>query len=157
MDEHTIKENVNISREQVKWACDRANERTSDYSKFLTGVASVVFGLSPLIRIYETTFVIKIIFIIALILIVVSLFFGAIHIWLEKNHFDTWSNNYYQIFDNWRTASTSKISGEEALGFEKGMFNTCNTKTSDWPLIWQSLLLFLGFIGLLVVISLSIF
>ncbi|MFA6486047.1 MAG: hypothetical protein WCT40_01610 [Candidatus Magasanikbacteria bacterium] len=157
MDKITAQENVNISREQMRWACDQANEKTAEYSRFLTGVASVVFGLSPLIRIYEVSNQMKFIFIISLILVIISLIFGAVHMLLEKNHFEKWTDHYYKIFNEWRKVTVEEISPDSAIGFEEGVFKGNKTDTPIWPLITQSILLFLGFVGLLIAVSVSIY
>lgn len=157
MDQVTAQENVNISRDQMKWACDQANEKTAEYSRFLTGVASVVFGLSPLIKIYEASNWIKSIFIFSLVFVVISLVFGAVHMLLEKRHFDKWTEYYYKIFDEWRQVTMGKISADLAISFEEGIYKGNKTETPIWPLIFQSILLFLGFVGLLVVVSISIY
>jgi len=157
MDQTTAQENVNISRDQMKWACDQTNEKTAEYSRFLTGVASVVFGLSPLIRIYEASNWIKFIFILSLVSVVISLIFGAIHMLLEKRHFSKWTDHYYKIFNEWRKVTTEEISADLAIRFEEGIYKGNRTETPIWPLIFQSVLLFLGFLGLLIVASISIY
>lgn len=157
MNDATIEKNVDISRGQVKWACDKANERTSDYSKFLTGVASVIFGLSPLFKMDEATSIIKIVFIISLFLVIVSLIFGAVHIWLEKNFFDKWTENYQEIFNKWNVASAKEIPVEVAVDFENSMYKHDKTESPVWSLICQGSFLLLGLLGLLVNIFLGLF
>lgn len=157
MEKTTVQENVNISRDQMRWACDCANEKTAEYSKFLTGVASIIFGLSPLIKIYEASNWMKFVFIISLVFVVISLIFGAIHMLLEKSHFDKWTDHYYKIFNEWRKVTSEEISADLAIGFEEGVFKGNKTETPIWPLISQSILLFLGFVGLLLVVSFSIY
>lgn len=157
MDKITAQENVSISRDQMKWACDQANEKTADYSKFLTGIAGIVFGLSPLIRIYEASDWMKFVFIISLALVVTSLIFGAVHMLLEKNHFEKWTDHYYKIFSEWRKVTAEEVSADSAVGFEEGVYKGNNTDTPIWPLITQSILLFFGFVGLLIVVSVSIY
>lgn len=157
MDKITAQENVSISRDQMRWACDQANKKTAEYSKFLTGVAGVVFGLSPLIRIYEAPNQMKFVFIISLVLVIISLIFGAVHMLLEKNHFEKWTDHYYKIFNEWRKVTAEEISADLAIGFEEGVYKGNKTDTPIWPLITQSILLFFGFVGLLTVVSVSIY
>ena len=157
MDKEIAWENVGISRDQMKWACDCANEKTVEYSKFLTGVASIIFGLSPLIKIYEAFNWMKLVFIISLVFVVISLIFGAIHMLSEKSHFDKWADYYYKIFNEWRKVTSEEISADSAIRFEESVFKENKTETPIWPLLFQSTLLFLGFVGLLLVVSFSIY
>lgn len=157
MDKIAIKENVNIARSQVMWARDKSNESISGYSNFLTGAASILFGLSPLVRIYEADKCEKIIFIISLIFVFSSFVMGAVHILFEKKFFDSWLEKYYKIFEKWNEASSEDDRVPNAIDFEEKIYSSSERESSGWPIFFQSMFLFSGFIGLLIVVSISIF
>jgi hypothetical protein len=157
MEDALIQKNVDICRERVKWSCDKANERTSDYSKFLAGLASIIFGLSPLIKINRAALSVKFVFTTSLFLLIICLILGAVHIWLERHHFDVWADKYKKIFDKWNATSVGEISVEAAINFENGVYVGSKIESPIWPLICQSILLLLGFIGLSVIICVGIY
>lgn len=154
---------ADISRERMNWACDNANRTIANTSNFLTTLAGVSLGLSPLIfpLLNKASNCLKIIFVIALALIFFSLLFGAIYILFEKSFFDQWQKNYAEILGKWDTILNDKGDAlqkcNQAQSFEYGILTACDMNSREWPLIMQEILLFLGFLLLLIIISIGIF
>ena len=158
---YLVNKNIDVMRDLIMWACDNENKTSVTYSNFLTTIAGIALGLSPLIFSGKDVLMIsiwtKIVFIVSLVLILLSLFFGAVNTLLEKKFYDRWSDNYSKIFDKWNSVSVGEITIEEAQYFQNCISSSYQNKPKIWPIILQSLFLFIGFAGVLIVISMSIF
>ena len=159
-EKYLVNKNIDIMRDLIMWACDNGNKTSVTYSNFLTTIAGVALGLSPLIfsdkDVLTISIWIKIVFIVSLVLILLSLFFGAVNTLLEKKFYEKWSDNYTKIFNKWNSVSVGEITIEEAQCFQDCISSSYQNKPKIWPIILQSLFLFIGFSGILVVISMSI-
>lgn len=146
--ENLVKENKGINRKLVLWACDNENNISANYSNFLTTIAAIFLGLSPLALNKITTdeiIWIKICLSLSIIFILLSLLFGGVYIFLKRLFFSRWVNNYSEIFNKWNECSKNNDNDiEKAFECEKCIYSSSKTVSPQWPLIVQSVFLLLG-------------
>ncbi|NCT54845.1 hypothetical protein GW758_02735 [Candidatus Falkowbacteria bacterium] len=149
-----VKENAEINRKMILWSCDQENGISATYSNFMTTLAGLFLTLSPLIldKLSYNFLIIKIFFSVAFFFIFLSLVFGGIYIFLKRNFFSKWTDNYSTIFSKWNNCK-NKEDEKQASSCEECIYSSNKATSPQWPMIIQTLCLF---IGILIEVSLFI-
>lgn len=147
------KENTEIYRKLILWSCDNENNVSSTYSNFLTTLAGFFLAFSTFV-IGNISFLgksIKILFIVGITLIFLSLILGGIYIILKRKFFSDWTNNYSDLFMKWNTCETEDDK-RKIEHCEECIYKKTKTMSSQWPLIIQTVALFLGILLLMLAV-----
>lgn len=145
MKDDFIKENIRINRKMVLWSCDHKNNISLTYSNFMTTLAGLFLTLSPLIlaEITKNGLFVKVLFAVGFFLIFLSLIFGGVYILLKRNFFSKWMDIYSSIFSKWNNCKKEEDE-KDVLSFEECMHSLNRTSSPQWPVLMQTVLLFLG-------------
>lgn len=152
------KQNRDINRNMMLWACDHSNNSSSTYSSFLTTLAGIFLGLSPLLideKIIKNNALIKIFVSVSIISIFISLIFGGIYIYCKRKFFSKWTDNYAKIFVKWNECKTAEDE-RDAMSCENCIFSTNKTGSPQWPLMAQAIFLFSGMLVSVLIIIIKI-
>jgi len=154
------RENAEINRKLVLWACDHENNVSSMYSNFLTTLAGLFVTLSPLVlneKILKTGLWLKISLSCSILFIFLSLIFGGIYIFLKRKFFSKWADNYSDFFVKWNECGNEDGDIKAVLSCESFIYSKNETESPQWPLIVQSALLSIGVLIILVVVIIKVY
>ena len=153
--------NAEIHRTQADWSRDMANKAIAEYTRFLGVLSGIILGLSPLLINNSngilTTLGVKILITVSLVLIILSIPFGAISMLLESRFFVKMMNNEQDIFTKWQMPIGNPAKFDEADAFQRGIYKNTPSSSPFWPMIVQSIMVILGLFGILAVVIIKIF
>lgn len=157
--EITSMKNSELYQKLILWSCDKEDNVSSNYSIFLTTLAGFTLALSPYLFDFlknSSNIFLKILFSLSLFIVFLSLISGMIYNMLKKKFYTNWSLRYYNLFKRWNDVKDEKDI-EIVLEIEKEILKNNSTKCYQWPVILQTILLFLGIFMVSLIFIITLF